>query len=237
MATKTSKPTLLLLPGLANDERVWRAVSDGLRDVASVSVGDLRSGQTMHDVAAAVLSGAPERFAVAGLSMGGYCALEMFRQASERIAGIALVDTSARPDTAEGRANREKQIERARTGYDALVDELLPKWIHPSRLQDPAVADVVRAMARDEGADVFIRQQRAIMSRADSRPLLASIRCPAIVVCGRDDQLMPTEIHEELARGIAGAKLEVVESCGHLAPLERPEAVRDALREWVRTLA
>jgi pimeloyl-ACP methyl ester carboxylesterase len=228
---------LLLLPGLTNDERVWRAVMDGVQpDVQSVTVGDLRGGETMRDVAAHVLAKAPDRFAVAGLSMGGYCALEMFRQAPQRIAGLALVDTSARPDTAEGKANREKQIERARTEYAALVEELLPKWIHPSRLQDPAVADVVRAMARDAGAETFARQQRAIMSRADSRPLLGSIRCPTIVVCGRDDALMPMEIHEELVRGIAGAKLHAVERCGHLAPLERPAAVGDALRTWLQAI-
>ena len=91
-------------------------------------------------------------------------------------------------------------------------------------------------MARDAGAETFARQQRAIMSRADSRPLLGSIRCPTIVVCGRDDALMPMEIHEELVRGIAGAKLHAVERCGHLAPLERPAAVGDALRTWLQAI-
>ena len=228
---------LLLLPGLTNDERVWRAVKNALQGSAKeISVGDLRVGDTMRDVAAHVLASAPERFAVAGLSMGGYCALEILRQAPQRVAGLALVDTSARPDTPEGKANREKQIERARADYAGLVDELLPKWIHPSRLDDASVADVVRAMARDAGAEVFARQQRAIMSRADSRPLLGTIRCPTIVVCGRDDQLMPMEIHEELVRGIAGAKLHAVERCGHLAPLERPEAVADAMRGWLKSI-
>ena len=228
---------LLLLPGLTNDERVWRAVEDALQGSAQdIAVGDLRVGETMRDVAAHVLSGAPDRFAVAGLSMGGYCALEILRQAPQRVAGLALVDTSARPDTPESKANRDKQIARAGTDYAGLVDELLPKWIHPSRLDDAAVAGVVRAMARDAGAEVFARQQRAIMSRADSRPLLGSIRCPTIVVCGRDDQLMPMEIHEELVRGIAGAKLNAVERCGHLAPLERPEAVANAMRAWLKTI-
>lgn len=228
---------LLLLPGLTNDERVWRSVKNALQETTQdIRVGDLRVGETMRDVAAHVLANAPDRFAVAGLSMGGYCALEMVRQAPQRVAGLALVDTSARPDAAEGKANREKQIERARTDYAGLVDELLPKWIHPSRLDDEGVAGVVRAMARDAGAEVFARQQRAIMSRADSRPLLPSIHCPAIVVCGRDDQLMPMEIHEELVRGIAGAKLHAVERCGHLAPLERPEAVADAMRSWLKAI-
>jgi len=236
MAVSRAIP-LVLLPGLTNDARVWRGVSEAMRtDAADVSVGDLRHGETMRDVAAHVLANAPARFAVAGLSMGGYCALEIVRQSPQRVAGIALVDTSARPDTEEGKANREKQIARARTDYAALVDELLPKWIHPSRIDDPAVAGVVRSMARDAGAEVFAQQQRAIMSRADSRPLLASIRCPAIVVCGRDDQLMPMEIHEEMVRGIGGAKLHAIERCGHLAPLERPEAVAAAMRDWLASV-
>jgi len=235
--TAARRVPLLLLPGLTNDDRVWRGVMEALQGSAQdVAVGDLRAGETMRDVAAHVLASAPDRFAVAGLSMGGYCALEMIRQAPQRIAGLALVDTSARPDTPEGKANREKQIERARTDYAALVEELLPKWIHPSRLDDAAVADVVRAMARDAGPEVFARQQRAIMSRADSRPLLSSIRCPSIVVCGRDDQLMPIEIHEELVRGITGAKLHAIERCGHLAPLERPEAVASAMSAWLKTI-
>ena len=236
MTASRSVP-LLLLPGLTNDERVWRKVKDALQGDRAVSVGDLRAGETMRDVAMHVLERAPERFALAGLSRGGYCALELIRQAPERVAGLALVDTSARPDNAEGKANREKQIERARTDYAGLVETLLPKWIHPSRLDDPAVVDVVRAMARDAGADVFAQQQRAIMSRADSRPLLGSIRCPTIVVCGRDDQLMPMEIHDELVRGIDGAKLHAVERCGHLAPLERPDAVAEAMRGWLKAIA
>jgi pimeloyl-ACP methyl ester carboxylesterase len=235
MAARPRTP-LLLLPGLTNDERAWQAVMSSLGDVADTTIGDLRTRDTMSALAADLLAGAPQRFAIAGLSMGGYCALEMLRQAPQRVLGLALVDTSARPDTPESRANREKQIERARSEYPALVEELLPKWIHPSRLQDPDVIDVARAMALDAGPEIFMRQQRAIMSRADSRPLLGSIRCPTVVMFGRDDALMPMEIHEELARGIAGATLEVIEICGHLSPLERPAAVADALQGWLRRL-
>ena len=178
-----------------------------------------------------MLAKAPARFALAGLSMGGYCALEIVARAPERVMALGLVDTSARPDTPEGRANREKQIARAPGELATIVEELLPKWVHPSRLDDHAVADIVRAMARDVGADAFARQQRAIMSRADSRPRLAAIRCPTAVVCGREDALLPLEVHEEMARGIPGAKLHVIEACGHLAPLERPADVAAALRE------
>jgi pimeloyl-ACP methyl ester carboxylesterase len=222
---------LLLLPGLANDARVWQGVADRLADVANVHVGDVGTAGTMAALADDVLAKAPPRFAVAGLSMGGYCALEIVARAPERVIALALIDTSARPDTPEGRANREKQIARAPTELAAIVEELLPKWVHPSRLADPAVADVVRAMARDRGPEVFARQQRAIMSRDDSRPRLAAIRCPTVVICGREDVLLPLEVHEEMARGIVGARLRVIETCGHLAPLERPAEVAAALRE------
>ena len=222
---------LLLLPGLTNDARVWQGVADRLADVASVHVADLTACETMQELALDVLAKAPARFALAGLSMGGYCALEIVARAPERVMALGLVDTSARPDTPEGRANREKQIARAPAELAAIVEELLPKWVHPSRLDDHAVADIVRAMARDVGADAFARQQRAIMSRADSRPRLAAIRCPTAVVCGREDVLLPLEVHEEMARGIPGAKLHVIEACGHLAPLERPAGVAAALRE------
>lgn len=222
---------LLLLPGLANDARVWQGVAERLADVATVQVADLTTRDTMAGLAQDVLARAPARFALAGLSMGGYCALEIVARAPERVIALGLVDTSARPDTSEGRANREKQITRAPAELAAIVEELLPRWVHPSRIEDHAVADIVRAMARDSGADVFARQQRAIMSRADSRPRLAGIRCRTVVVCGREDALLPLEVHEEMARGIPGAKLRVIEACGHLAPLERPAEVAAALRE------
>jgi pimeloyl-ACP methyl ester carboxylesterase len=228
---------LLLLPGLTNDARLWRPVVAGLADVANASVGDLTTQDTMSAVARDALAHAPARFALAGMSMGGYCALEIMRQAPERVVALALIDTSARPDTPEGSASRQRQIERSRSDYAGVIEELLPKWIHPSRLDDAEVAGTVRAMAMSAGADTFARQQRAIMSRADSRPLLASIRCPTLVLCGRDDAVIPLEVHEEIVQGVAAAKLAIVEACGHLAPLERPDAVSAAMRVWLATVA
>ncbi len=206
--------------------------------MADPVVVDLTGADTMAALADNVLANAPERFALAGLSMGGYCALEVVHRAPQRVAALALIDTSARPDTPESRTNRERQIARARAGeYDAVIDELLPKWVHHSRVDDGTVADVVRSMAREAGTATFERQQRAIISRADSRPRLGAIRCPAAVICGAEDAVMPLAIHEELRDGIAGAKLHVVPECGHLAPLERPAAVAAALVGLVQSLA
>jgi len=224
---------LVLLPGLTNDARLWQPVARMLADIADVTHGDLTTGETMSDVAAEVLARAPARFALAGMSMGGYCALEIVRLAPERVTALALVDTSARPDGAEARANREKQIERARSDYPALVEELLPKWIHASRLHDVAVAGVARDMALMAGAEVFARQQRVIMSRSDSRPILSAIRVPTIVVYGKEDAVLPFEVHQEMAGGIQDAQLAVTEACGHLAPLERADEVAAAMRHWI----
>ncbi|HEX4885958.1 MAG TPA: alpha/beta hydrolase [Casimicrobiaceae bacterium] len=230
-----SRPPLILLPGLVNDERVYAQVRSWLVDASVPVVADLTRGDTMQALAEDVLAKAPDRFLLAGLSMGGYCALEIVHRAPDRVQGLALIDTSARPDTAESRANREKQIARARGGeYEALIEELLPKWVHPSRVDDGAVGDVVRSMARDLGPVTFERQQRAIMSREDSRPRLGAIRCPAIVIHGGDDALMPREIPEETANGIPGAKLVVVPGSGHLSPLERPAEVVAALVELLQ---
>lgn len=228
-----NRTDLVLLPGLTNDARLWQPVAALLADAANVTHGDLTGGETMTEVAVAVLEHAPARFALAGMSMGGYCALEIMRIAPERVTALALVDTSARPDDAKARANREQQIERARSDYPALVEELLPKWMHASRLKDPAVAGVARAMALQAGPEVFARQQHAIMSRSDSRPVLAVIRVPTLVVYGRDDAVLPREVHEELATGVPGAILEVIDACGHLAPLERPDAVAASMRAWI----
>ncbi len=225
---------LLLLPGLTNDARLWQGVSTSLAGFARAAVGDLGTHDTMQALAAHVLSRAPASFALAGMSMGGYCALEIMRQAPERVIALALVDTSARPDTDESKANRATQIERARSDYAGLIEEMLPKWILPSRVTDPAVGGVARAMALDAGPEVFARQQRAIMSRADSLPLLAAIRCPTLVLCGRQDQLTPLDRHEEMAAGIKGARLEVLEDCGHMSTMEKPEQVVRALRRWIQ---
>lgn len=230
------RPDLVLLPGLTNDARLWQPVAVMLADVAEGAHGDLTNGETMAEVAADVLAHAPARFALAGMSMGGYCALEIVRLAPERVMALALVDTSARPDGADAKANREKQIDRARDDYPALVEELLAKWMHASRLHDPQVAGVARAMALAAGPEVFARQQRAIMSRNDSRDLLPVIRVPALVVYGRDDAVLPFEVHQEMATGIPGAGLSVIEACGHLAPLERPAEVAAAMRDWIERI-
>ena len=186
--------------------------------------------------AARILADAPPRFALAGLSMGGYIAFAMLRQAPERIAKLALLDTSARPDTAEQSARREKFIGLADSGkLNDVVETLAPRFLHRNRQNDEALKRVVQDMAADTGPEAFVRQQRAIMSRVNSRPLLAAIRCPTLVLVGDGDELTPPELSKEICTGIPSARLIVVPDCGHLSTIEKPDAVNAALAEWLST--
>jgi pimeloyl-ACP methyl ester carboxylesterase len=156
------------------------------------------------------------------------------RLAPERIAKLALLDTSARPDTAEQSAGRDKFIALAQAGkLDEVVEALAPRFIHRNRSNDETLRHVIRTMAADTGAEAFVLQQKAIMSRADSRPLLGGVRCPTLVLVGDADELTPPELAKEICAGITGARLVVVPNCGHLSTLERPDVVNSALLEWL----
>jgi pimeloyl-ACP methyl ester carboxylesterase len=230
-----ARQSLVLVPGLLCDASLWRAQAAALADLAECWIADHTRSDTMAGVATDVLRDAPfQKFALAGLSMGGYVALEMLRQARHRVLRLALLDTSARPDLPEQLQKRRDFISLAERGrFPGVTDALLPMLVHPSRLADSELVASVKQMAKNIGKEAFIRQERAIMSRADSRPHLASIRCPALVLCGRQDALTPPDRHEELAAGIPGAKLEIIEDCGHLSTLERPAEVSAALRRWL----
>lgn len=225
------KPNLILLPGLLNDARLWRAQAEGLADIANVSVADLTRHDTIAALAADVLEQAPTgMFALAGLSMGGYVALEIMRQAPERVSALALIDTSARPDTPDATENRRRLIELARTDFPAVPYDLMQKLLYPPHLEDGNIVSCIEDMAAVVGPDAFVRQQHAIMQRIDSRPTLGGITCPTLVLCGREDRITPVELHEEMTALIPRATLTIVEQCGHLSALEKPDAVTDALR-------
>ena len=166
--------------------------------------------------------------------MGGYVALEIMRQAPERVQGLALLDTSARPDTPEATANRMKLMELAETNFQLVLDNLMPKLVHPSRMIYNSIVDTIYSMGHRIGKDAFMLQQRAIMGRIDSRPHLGKIICPTMVLCGRDDVITSVEVHEEMAAGIAGASLVVIEQCAHLSAMGQPKLVSEAMRVWLR---
>ena len=229
------KAKLVLVPGLLCDVHLWRAQLEHLSDVAEMWVADHTRSETMAGVARDVLADAPfETFALAGLSMGGYVALEIMRQAPQRVRKLALLDTAARGETPEQTARRNEFIALAERGkFLGVTEALMPLLIHPSRLGDAALTEAIKLMAKNVGKEAFVRQERAIMSRAESRPLLAAIKCPTLVLCGRQDQLTPLDRHEEMAVGIKRATLEVLEECGHMSTMEKPKHVNRALRRWL----
>jgi len=227
--------TLILLPGLLNDAALYahqRAHLDDLVD--RILVPDITTDPDIRDLAAAILRDAPERFALAGLSMGGYVALEILRQAPERVERLALMDTSARADGESQRRRRTGLIELSEKGrFKGVTPRLLPQLIHESRMEDRDLVDTIFAMAARIGKDGFIRQQRAILSRSDSRDLLPGYAGPALVMVGDSDKLTPPSLAEEMAELLPNVTFRVVEKCGHLPVLEHPEVATAALRDWL----
>ena len=227
---------LILVPGLLCSARLYAPQIAALWPFGPVTVADHRRDDDMAAISARILADAPPRFALAGLSMGGHIAFAMLRLAPERVAKLALLDTSARPDTAEQSVQREKLIVLADSGkLNDVVEILAPRFLHRSRQNDEALKRIMQKMAADIGPKAFVRQQRAIMSRVDSRPFLAAIHCPTLVLVGDGDELTPPELSKEICTGIPSARLTVVPDCGHLSTLEKPDAVNAALAEWLST--
>ena len=230
-----AKTPLVLIPGLLCDALLWAHQIGALSDVADCWVPNPIGVASIRDMAATVLETSPfEKFALAGLSMGGYVALEIMRQAPSRVRKLALLDTSARPDSLEQTRRRHALVEVARGGkFTEVVRLLLPALVNRDKSCDPEIVGTVWAMARNVGQEAFYRQETAIIGRIDSRPHLGAIDCPTVIICGRQDAVTPPEVHEELAQGIRGANLSIIEDCGHLSTMEQPEKVSAALRPWL----
>lgn len=229
-----TRPTLVLLPGLLNTHKVFDLVIAELGDAARVIVPDLHFHDSMSAMANAVLNAAPGRFALGGFSMGGYVCFEILRRAPERVERLALIDTQAAPDTPQSTARRRGMIEQTRLGrFHGVQPSLLPTLVHPAHLADLSVVDPIIEMARIVGPEGFVREQRAIMARPDSRPQLVDIQVPTVVISGRQDQSIPLARAEEMAADITSSQLVVIEQCGHMAPLEKPAEVATALKRWL----
>ena len=225
---------VVLVPGLNCSARLYADQIPALWRFGPVVVADHTRDDSMAAIAERILAAAPPRFAVVGLSMGGYIALTMLRAAPDRVERLALLDTSARPETPEQTERRKPQIALAESGRFAEVPPLqFPVFVHRNRQNDDALRQRVCMMAEETGAEAFLRQQKAIMTRGDARPWLESITCPTLVLVGEGDELTPLPLSQELAAGIAGSRLVVVPDCGHLSTMERAEAVNRALVEWM----
>jgi pimeloyl-ACP methyl ester carboxylesterase len=223
---------LILIPGLGSDYGLWEAQIHDLADIADVTVGGTLSDDSLPAIARRILDGAPDRFALAGLSMGGYLSLEIMRQAPDRVTRLALLNTSARSDTPEQTAGRRAAIEATKQyDYTMLARMSLPGLIAaeaPESVRDAVVAMTVRV-----GPEIYAIQQEATARRPDSRPLLPSIKVPTRIVVGALDTLTPPALAEEMRDLIPGARLDIVPGAGHLSPLEKPEAGTAILRDWL----
>lgn len=228
-------PTLLILPGLLEDADAFEAVVAGTQDIATAFAADMTRAESIAGLAAQALKQAPDGpFMLAGHSMGGYVALEIMRQAPGRVSRLALLNTNARPDSAEATENRRRLMALADRDFEGAINALMTKVLSPDHQKDPVMTGIVAAMAHGVGKDAFRRQQQAIIGRIDSRPHLAAIACPTLVLAARDDAIMPLEWLEELAAGVPGARLEVVEDSGHMASIEQPEQTVRILRDWIQ---
>ena len=222
----------VLVPGLLCSARLYERVLPAVWAHGAVTIADTRRDDTLGGMAERLLADAPERFALVGLSMGGYVAFEVLRRASERVLAIALVSTTARPDTPAQTTRRRSQMAMARDGcFGELVETLFPMMVDAGAREDEDLHAVWTSMAHSVGPDTFCAQLAAIMTRPDSRPLLPTIACPAAVIHGAGDGLIAVEEGEELAAAITGAYRTIIDNCGHLSALERPGVVGATLGE------
>lgn len=229
------KIPLLLLPGTLCDGRLWSHQIEHLADIADPYVIDVGTDKNLATLAQRILAEAPEKFALAGFSFGGILAFELYRQAAQRITRLALINTNARPDTEQGLENKRQQLQLAKlSGLETLLREtLIPLYLAPGRNGDKALVQIIVDMAVAQGFGVLSNQIEALISRSDSRPLLGQVHCPTLVLGGMDDQLCTPECHREMAAGIPGATLRLLENCGHISTLEQPDTVSMAMLEWL----
>ena len=228
------RESLLFVPGFNCDADLWAPQIAEFSRAFDCCVADHTRFDTMRGIAEGILRDAPERFILCGLSMGGYLAFEIMRLAPERVTKLALLDTQATPETDLQRKLRNERIEAGRRdGMEAVSDLIWPTLVHPTRREDAPLRAIVRGMALKGGIDVFLRQAKAIMNRADSRPDLAKIRVPTLVLTGEQDALTPPSRAREMADAIAGSRLVIVPDCGHMSTLEAPLSVNAALGSFL----
>ncbi len=230
----TSLP-IILIPGLTCTARLYAGQIPALWPFGPVTIADHRRDDSIAAIARRILDAAPPHFVLAGLSMGGYIALEIMRQAPARVLKLALLDTGARADTPEQTERRHVLMAKTKAGdYAEILDLAYPLYVHRNRHDDAALKSIVMKMVEETGLDAYLRQQQAIIGRPDSRPGLPAISCKTLMLVGEGDEATPPELAREIASAIPGARLVIVPDSGHLSTLEKPEAVNTALVEWMQ---
>jgi pimeloyl-ACP methyl ester carboxylesterase len=215
---------LVLVPGLGSDSTVWRRTILELNGEVNCLIGDTLSDDSIPAMARRILESAPRKFALAGVSMGGMVALETMRMAPERVTRLALVDTVVRPDTFARKAYRHLANLAVRTfNYRRLSESSMKSLIHPSAPSD--IRSELIEMSVRVGAKTYMRQNRAVLARTDLRPILQCIAIPTTVVVGAEDRVTPVKLSQEIHKLIPGSTLQIIDDCGHLPPIEKPEAM------------
>ncbi len=224
---------LLLLPGTACDARLFAPLLSELGH-PDIRIVDLTGAQTTPDMARRVLAEAPPRFSLLGMSLGGIVALEMAAQAPGRIDRLALLDTTPAPDPSANHAVRRAALAEARErGMERYIEASWSRLVSPARAGDAALKALITAMARDAGVEALAEQTEMAIHRADSRPRLAAIAVPTLILAGADEEVCPLSAHEEMARAIPGARYFTIPQAGHFAALENPAAVARHVRDWL----
>jgi pimeloyl-ACP methyl ester carboxylesterase len=225
---------LVFVPALGSDARLWHPVADRLAETVDTIVvrGE---GSSIRAMADSVLEQSPEKFILAGNSMGGYVALDVaLREQSSRVLGLALLNTSAIAADSGRRDNSLRLIEMVKCGeFEAAVSRISAA-VAPGR---PDVAGLAASMALDLGADVFVAQQVSVMKRLDRRAELPSLAVPTLVIAGSDDMITPRSLGEEIANLVPGAETRVLPGVGHLSTLEAPDAVAEHITNWLHRYA
>ena len=230
---------LVLLPGLVCDEEVWHDQISALSDLAVCTCLDWGTLNSIDAMAELVLRTAPEQFALAGHSMGGRVAFQVYRTAPHRVTRIALLNTAVgpRPPGADGEEEERKRralLNVARTeGMRAMAMQWLPPMMHPDRMADTALVESIVAMVERKTPDIFEAQMLALLGRPDATPVLQQIRCPALLLSGREDGWSPPARHTEMAAAIPGSKLAIIPDSGLMSTMEQPSAVARAMRDWL----
>jgi pimeloyl-ACP methyl ester carboxylesterase len=231
----TARPYVAFACAHLTDDRLFAPQVGALAASHDCGCFAWREHASFGAMAEALLAGTPSRFTLIGLSLGGYLAFEVMRRQPERVERLVLMGTTAQPDDETGRTVRFADLARVENGgIDALLPELPARWLHPEHAQQAEFVDLMLAMGRSIGAVGQRNQQQAMLDRPDSRPVLPNIRVPTLVVCGREDKVRPVSQHEEIARLIPGARLEVIEHSGHFTTLEQPAKVSRLLSDWLR---
>lgn len=224
---------LVLLPGFMLNQHLWDDMREPLAALGSLTFGDLGQDIGIQAMADAVLRQAPEQFVLFGFSMGGFVAQAVALKAPERVLGLALLNTSSRPQSEQESSATRAQLEIAqRIAFKGLTSRALASSLHPARSHERALLDRLQAMALANGKDVFLRQLQTL--RDSNAEQLSQLRCPVLVVASDQDKLRSVEESEEMVRQIAGARFEIIADCGHMTPMEKPDVLLDIITGWLQ---